>query len=680
MKKFFLVISLMALLPVIANCQSSDLINADKWIKEKFAKGVIPPFSFKYGGISSEEFITGWEYKSESLPSDNAQIKNLLYTYSDKQTGLVVKCYVNCYLDFNAVKYVLKFSNTSAKNTPIIENASVINSSFAYHTGGTFTLYHSLGSNGAVNDFQPINEKMQIAKNVYMTPAGGRSSDNTALPFFNIESPAQQGIVVAVGWTGKWFADVVQNDEKTVMLKSGMENMRLTLYPNEEIRTPSICLLFWKGEDRMTGHNLFRRFILAHHTRKINGAIPQLPLSAAFELDGAPLPCAVHSCLTETSALAHISRYQQFGLKPELFWMDAGWYSGCEWNIEDGDWGHTVGNWSINKNRFPNGFKAISDAAHAANAKFMVWYEPERVYHGSEIQRQHPEWLLSRPNSDIYLFDLGNTTAKMAYLNYLTNFFKKEGVDYYRQDFNMDPYPYWKQNDSSDRIGISEIKHYEGMYEVWDSLLARFPNLIIDNCAAGGRRIDIETISRSTPFWRTDLEQNATGSQNHTYGLNLYVPLHGTALFKPGKYYFRSGLGSLAVINWSINGNASETVYSYQKYIEDFKRLRNYFCADYYPLTPLRKHYMDSDFWMAYQYNRPEQTDGIVLAFRREKNLNEMINVKLKGLDEEAMYELYYEDFEVKVIKQGKELMSGLDIKITEKPASLLISYKKIKK
>jgi len=680
MKKLLITLFIFVLVQSALNSQVSDLINAEKWLKEKFAKGIVPPFSFKYGGVSSDLFIKEWDYNAEELDSSTPDVKKSLYTYADKKSGLVVKCFVTCYTKYNAAGYVLRFKNTSVQNTPVIENASVINSSFTYSQGGIFTLYHSLGSFGVVNDFQPIDEKMQVNKSIYMTPAGGRSSDNTALPFFNIESPAKQGMVVAVGWTGKWFADVLQKDEKAVTLKSGMENMRLFLYPDEEIRTPSIYILFWKGDDRMIGHNLFRRFILDHHTRKINGTLPQLPLSAAFELDGAPLPCMVHSCLTETSALAHINRYTQFGLKPELFWMDAGWYSGCEWDKEDGDWGHTVGNWTINKNRFPNGFNSISNAAHAANAKFMVWFEPERIYLGSEIHTEHPEWLLSKTNSDIFLLDLGNTAARTYLTNYLTDFFKKEGVDYYRQDFNMDPFPYWKLNDSSGRIGISEIKHIEGMYAMWDSLLARFPNLIIDNCAAGGRRIDIETISRSTPFWRTDLEQNATGYQNHTYGLNLYLPLHGTALFKPGKYYFRSSLGSLAVINWSINGNNNENVYTYRKYIEDFKRLRNFFVGDYYPLTPLRKHYMDSDFWMAYQFNRPEQKDGIVLAFRREKNLNEMISVKLKGLDADSIYELYYEDFEVKVNKSGKELMAGFDIKITEKPASLLISYKKITK
>jgi alpha-galactosidase len=635
---------------------TSGTINAKEWLQEKFAKGNVPPFQFVYEGKSSDSFITSWEYKVEKLDSKETGVENTVYTYADKQSGLTVKCFVTCYSDFNVTEYFLRFINTSSKNTPIIEKTSVINNTFFYNEAGAFILHHSLGSNAAVNDFQPFDEAMQIGKNIYMTPAGGRSSDNTAFPFFNIESPAKQGIVVAVGWTGKWFADVVQKDEKSVTLKSGMENMHLSLYPKEEIRTPKICLLFWNGEDRMIGHNKFRKFILAHHTRKINGELPQLPLSAAFELDGAPFPCTVHTCITEASALAHIKRYQQFKLTPELFWIDAGWYSGCGWDKENGEWPQNVGNLTIDKERFPNGFKPVSDAAHDAGAKLMVWFEPERVQKGTQVYNEHPNWLQSLPNSDSYLYDLGNSEARLWITNYLTDFFKKEGIDYYRQDFNFDPMPYWKNHDTPDRIGISEAKYIEGLYAFWDSLLVRFPNMIIDNCASGGRRIDLETTSRSTPFWRTDLEQNSSGHQNHTYGLNLYLPLHGTALYKTGNYFVRSSLGSLAVINWSVNGSNNETIQTYQQYIADFKRLREYYYGDYYPLTVAHKRYMNNNSWLAYQLNRPEQKDGIVLAFRRERYTDDSMIIKLNGLAAEAQYELFYEDNGARVMKSGKEL------------------------
>ncbi len=41
---------------------------------------------------------------------------------------------------------------------------------------------------------------------------------------------------------------------------------------------------------------------------------------------------------------------------------------------------------------------------------------------------------------------------------------------------------------------MTEIRYVEGHYAMWDELRARHPGLWIDNCASGGRRIDLETL------------------------------------------------------------------------------------------------------------------------------------------------------------------------------------------
>jgi alpha-galactosidase len=294
-----------------------------QWVKENFAKGKIPPFSFVYGGKSSNTFITGWQFSEEKLKLTDPNADKSVCTYSDRKSGLVVRCYITCFNDFPAVEWVLKFSNTSSSNTPLIEKAAVIDHSFSYPVKNGFILHYSRGSSAERSDFQPIDEKIQTGKSIYMTPSGGRSSDNTAFPFFNMEAAGEGGIMAAVGWTGKWYATVSQTDERSVSLTSGMEKIKLTLYPGEEIRTPEICLLFWKGSDRMTGHNQFRRFILVHHSRMINGHFAEYPLSGSFDY-GDPAPCNEYNCLTEEYAVALVKRYQQFNVTPELFWLDAG--------------------------------------------------------------------------------------------------------------------------------------------------------------------------------------------------------------------------------------------------------------------------------------------------------------------------------------------------------------------
>ena len=649
----------------------SDRLNNDidihQWVEKHFAKGRIPPFSFVYGGEKSDRFIRNWQFSAEKIKSTEADTEVSVYTYRDKRSGLMVKCLVTCFNDFPAVEWVLYFSNTSGKNTPLIEKAAAIDYSFVSEEKGSFILHHAKGSHVEETDFQPIDEKMEIGKDIYMTPVGGRSSDG-AFPFFNMEMPGQQGIMVAVGWTGKWYADLRQVDEKTVSLKSGMERMQLKLYPKEEIRTPKICLLFWKGDDRMIGHNQFRQFILVHHTRKINGKHVELPFSVLLGSEG-PAPCDQHTCATESFAVAMIHRHKQFNIVPEVFWLDAGWYL-CQ-----GNWEH-VGNWIPNSGNFPNGLKPVSDAAHKVGAKFLLWFEPERVTEGTQFANKNPEWVLKLPGSSNILFNLGNDEARLWLTDYISNFLKKEGIDYYRQDFNFDPMPYWEANDKPDRIGISEIRHIEGLYAYWDSLLVRFPNLLIDNCASGGRRIDLETISRSSPLWRTDYPSEPVGFQCQTYGLNFYLPLHGDGNFVLSPYDFRSDMSSAMVIDWDINSR-EHMVTELQNYIQEFKHLRPFYYGDYYPLTGTEDLYQDNK-WLAYQLNRPGQGDGIIMAFRRKDCPVDSIRVKLRGLNKNADYELLDEDSDNKVIKKGEELGNGFRLFLSEKQKSLVISYRRL--
>lgn len=658
-------------------CNGQEIVNSSLsgdsdchyWVKKVFAKEKIPPFSFVYNGKSSDTFITKWIYNAELVKSTNPKIDEYIFTYSDKKSCLIAKCFVSVYNEFQAVEWVLRFINNSNQNTPVIEQVNVVNQIFSYNNAGTFILHHAKGCTSERSDFMPLDDEMKIGERIYMTPDGGRSSGgNLAFPFFNIESPANEGIMVAVGWTGKWYADVQQRDEKSVALKSGMERMQLILYPGEEIRTPKICLLFWKGEDRMTGHNQFRRFILAHHTWMIDGKPNELPLSALISRGG-PNPCNEFTCLTESYALATIERFKQFDILPEVFWLDAGWYP-C-----NGKWSN-VGTWVVNKDNFPNGLKPVSDAIHKVGAKFLLWFEPERVSDGTQIDIEHPEWVTEIPTSSKKLFNLGNKEARLWITNHISDMIIQEGIDIYRQDFNMDPYPYWEKLDQPQRVGISEIRHVEGLYAFWDSLHARFPNLLIDNCASGGRRIDLETISRSSPLWRTDYHgyEYPNGSQDNTYGLNFFLPLHGTGNFFRSTYFFRSNMSSSMVLGWDINSDDHSQA-EMKKYIDDFKKLRPYYYGDYYPLTGSNNLLKDKT-WLAYQLNRPDMGDGLIQAFRRENNLDDSLRIKLKGLDINSFYEIYYEDYGLKIKQTGAELMEGINIKIPNKPASLLIIYK----
>jgi len=96
--------------------------------------------------------------------------------------------------------------------------------------------------------------------------------------------------------------------------------------------------------------------------------------------------------------------------------------------------------------------------------------------------------------------------------------------------------------------------------------------------------------------------------------------------------------------------------------------------GDYYPLTP---YSLASDQWIAWQFNRPGEGDGVVQAFRRAEAPSVRADFRLRGLDPAAMYEVTNFDVQGSTKTLGKDLMdNGLPVELKDRPGSAVIVYK----
>lgn len=657
-----------------------DKTDIARWIDSRFAKGQLPPFSFILDEKPSEEFLRSWRWSRTAPASTDKNVILRTFTYTDPRSGLEVVCDVKGYPEFRAVEWVLHFHNTSAKNSGQLTRVKVADFDMVYPAAGALKIHYAEGNKISKADYAPRTAEFRTEQPLHIEPHGGRSSEE-AFPFFNLESEAsRQGVMVAVGWTGTWFADLEKRDPSRLTLAAGMLNTDLYLYPGEQIRTPSVALMFWSG-DRMNGHNRFRRLVLAHHSRKVDGS-PFYPLCSAFNYRD-PQPCGEYSCLTADWAIAMVRRYSMFELTPDVFWLDAGWHTGAGDFRHGKSWANTTGNWTVDRERFPEGLKPVSDAVHEAGAKFMVWFEPERVVKGTQWATEHKEWMLDTEwpegseQSTWYLFDLGNDEACDWLCKYYGDLIEENGIDYYRQDFNMLPAGYWRDADEPGRSGIKEIRHIENLYKFWDYLLERFPGLLIDNCASGGKRLDWESIGRSAPLWRSDYYHydDPDGYQCHTYGLNFFLPIHGTGILLPDQYSFRSSLSSALQCNWKVT-EPGVSVLDMQQRIREYRDIREYYYEDYYPLSGTGD-LTGSDVWLAYQMHRPSDDSGIVVAFRRQDAPDAEYTVRLGGLTPDASYTLVDCDTQAETVRSGRELTEGLTLRLDNPKSSLLIKYRK---
>ena len=108
--------------------------------------------------------------------------------------------------------------------------------------------------------------------------------------------------------------------------------------------------------------------------------------------------------------------------------------------------------------------------------------------------------------------------------------------------------------------------------------------------------------------------------------------------------------------------------------IAEINANRKYWIGDYYPLTPCA---MADDVWMAWQLDRRDLDEGIVLAFRRKACQQSSLAVKLRGPQPDRLYTVSFigDDRRAATLtKTGREL-AALTLELPSARSSLLVRY-----
>lgn len=632
------------------------------------------PFSFIYDGKSSNETLDNWTRTFEKKELDAARTA-WTQTFTDPATGLEVRCVAVTYADFPVAEWTLYFRNAGDRDTPIIEKIRSLDTGFARTAMNDFVLHHQTGSPCRADDFEPFADVMKPGTTKHIVTNGGRPT-NDAFPYFNVEN-GTGGVLTVVSWAGQWDADFTAADTE-MRVSFGQERTHFVLHPNEEVRSPMSVVLFYDG-DFVTGQNIWRRWMLAHNVpRDAQGNLPINHLAACSSHQYGEM---IHA--DTASQTMFIQGYLDRGLPLDYWWMDAGWYPNRGESWPD------VGTWEVDRTRFPNGLAEISDYAHQRGVRTIVWFEPERTMRGRWIVDTHPEWVLAVNEANpTCLLNLGHPEALQWASDHFNALIDSEKIDLYRQDFNMDPLDYWRNADTEDRQGITEMKYVAGYYAYWDALRAKHPGMLIDTCASGGRRLDLETLRRSVPLLRSDFIMDPVGNQGHTYGLSFWLPYHGTGSSRTNAYDLWSVMHSFFTACFDMRPESDFTgdkAAATKALIDRWKSITPNFAGDYYPLMP---YSLENSQWIAWQFNRPEAGTGMIQAFRRAESVYESVHVKLRGLEPEAKYQLLAVEPAVvnstgsnssPAAMTGRELMEhGISLSIDSQPGVFVLKYEKI--
>ncbi|MHB1458982.1 MAG: alpha-galactosidase, partial [Armatimonadota bacterium] len=619
-----------------------------------------PPFSFTYGGVSSDMLLGNWQYAESTKKLDSKRVQHT-QTYTDPKTGLEVRCVRVEYKDFPSVEWTLYLKNTGMADTPIIEDVQGLDTIFTRGKTGEFLLHHFIGSPCREDDYQPLELQMNPSAKKRITGARGRPTSED-MCYFNLELPEQQGVIIALGWPGQWSADFIRDSSTGLRIAAGQESTHLKLHPGEEIRTPLVVMQFWQDGDWVRSQNIWRKWMIAHNMPHPNGK-PVPPMYGGC--GGNPLPFA-------DEEIALINGMVEDGIKFDQWIIDAGWYVNRDSWVD-------VGTWEVDKKRFPKGLREVGDRVHELGAEFVVWFEPERVNAGTWLAENRPEWVLGGKGGG--LLNMGNPEARKWITEKVDSILVSEGIDDYRSDYNIDPLNYWQSNDTDDRIGMTENAYVQGFLAFWDELLRRHPGMYIDTCASGGRRNDLETLRRSIPLLRSDwavlafLKEGAIGQQCQTYGISYWIPNNGTGAPSVDAYTLRSSFAPVYRFGYDPRDPNRHRELAL-KMIDEIRQIEPYMLADFYPLTPYSR---EKNAWLAWQYNSPEKGGGTIQAFRRDDNVDSSMRLKLRGLDLDVEYDIKSLDTGKTERISGADLMNqGLLVEIDEKPGSAILVYKKV--
>jgi alpha-galactosidase len=622
-------------------------------------RGTAAPFSFNYDGRSSDEPLKEWPLQRSSRERGPSQTEHTL-TWTDAKTGLQVRCVAVEYHDFPTIEWALYFKNTGTNDTPILSDIQSLHVQLRRESGDGFILHHQTGDNCTADSYEPRQTTLGFNSKQRFAPAGGRPTTG-AFPYFNVEYDGG-GTIAVIGWPGQWGVEFACDQARTLDVRGGQELTRFRLHPGEEARSPLSVLLFWKG-DQIRSQNLWRHWMIAHALPRPGGQLVPTHYAGCF---GNLQPRAGEE-------IAQIDGWLKEGIKLDYWFIDAGWYPGR------GTWSN-VGTWEVDAARFPRGLREVADHCHAKGIKFIVWFEPERVTAGSWLAEQHPEWILGGKKGG--LLNLGNPEAWKWTLERVDDLLTSQGIDVYRQDFNIDPLSYWRANDSPDRQGLTEIHHVTGYLAFWDELLRRHPALYIDTCASGGRRNDLETLRRAVPLLRSDYPVTdftprcATGQQSQTWGISLWIPYHGTGAPFSDPYTMRSCFAPAFRLGWDTSNQGIDHALL-RKTVDDFRQVEKCLLGDFYPLTP---YGLGEDMWLAWQFDSPESGEGMVQVFRRTNSPCEAGRFKLNGLNPSAHYRVTDLDTSVPIVIAGQELTkNGLQVSLPQKRSSAILVYQRLK-
>ena len=298
-----------------------------------------------------------------------------------------------------------------------------------------------------------------------------------------------------LGWSGSWRITIEQDTMQQVRITGGYNpfDFGYTLAPGETLSSP----VFYAGHtDGGYGEasRLLHRFQLAHILPGAPQPKVRPVLYNSWEATEFNVNEAGQTQLAEKAA----------SIGAERFVMDDGWF-GQRVNDHAG-----LGDWYVNKQKFPNGLKPLIDKVHSLGMDFGLWVEPEMVNPDSDLYRAHPDWILhfnDRPRTEgrnQLVLNLAVPEVRAYVFHFLDELLTNNEIAFLKWDYNR-PWtePGWTQVDADQQKKVYVVA-VDNFYSILKELRAKHPKVEIESCSSGGGRVDLGVLRYTEEVWPSD--------------------------------------------------------------------------------------------------------------------------------------------------------------------------------
>lgn len=605
--------------------------------------------------------ISRFSYVSHEIYAGKKRLKDLPAVYAnqgsdcesvditlkDELTGMKLVLSYTIFSDVDAICRSARFKNEGSEK--LILNRALSMSVDLYESD--FEMVHL---DGAWSRERHVTTR-KLAKGIQSVSSARGASSSDHNPFIALKRPdASENTGEVYGfclvYSGNFLAQVEVDRYEVARVSLGINpfQFRWGLGPNESFQTPEAVMTY--SDQGMTGmslqfHHLFNNNLVRGKWKNQERPI----LINNWE--------ATYFNFDEEKILQIAEKAKKLGV--ELFVLDDGWFGKRD------DASSSLGDWYSDKNKLPEGVEGLSHKIEAMGLKFGLWFEPEMVNKVSDLYEAHPDWAIATPNRSMshgrnqYVLDFSNPAVVDHIYGLMEKVLENSAISYVKWDMNRNITEAYGATLGAEHQGEFFHRYILGVYDLYERLITKFPEILFESCASGGCRFDAGMMYYAPQCWASD-DTDAVERIKIQYGTSMVYPVasmgaHVSAVpnhqvHRVTSLDFRGHVAFFGAFGYELDPNqmTEEEQEKIREQVAFYKKYRK--LIQYGDLIRLVTPF-DNKGYAAWMTVSEDKKQAVLAYFKIWANPNPKLHkLKLSGLDPDKKYrcsrdgEVYYGD------------------------------------